>query len=74
MPQTDTKALRRRIAESKMLTDSERSYWLERLEDLDEKRMQKLEDVLARAENLQWNDQMEQYMDIVRRGQLSVAA
>lgn len=57
------------IKNSKLLTALEHDYWLQNVDRLSPEQFGKLEQVLSQAENLQWNEQMEKYMDIVRNGQ-----
>ena len=58
----DLSLLKQKISVSKLLTGEERSYWLANLSLLDAIQIQKLEFILAEAETLPWNKQMNAYV------------
>ncbi|MFA5800038.1 MAG: hypothetical protein WC840_03710 [Candidatus Peribacteraceae bacterium] len=69
----DLQALTQKVQTSRLLTEAERSYWLFSLPRMTQEQLKKLEAILAEAETLPWNEQMQHYLSIATKAQTAFA-
>jgi hypothetical protein len=58
----DIQNLQSKIRSSRLLSNPERTYWLENMSKMNDDQLGKLEIILTEAEELPWNQEMQQYM------------
>lgn len=63
----DIDVLRRKVLESRLLTERERTYWLEKLPNMTQEQQMKLDRILSEALSIVWTDQMESYLKVIDR-------
>lgn len=49
------------VKTSKLLSESERKEWLQKMETMDESQLQKLETILLKAEQINWTEELPKY-------------
>lgn len=70
----DIPTLQSKIQSSRLLSNPERTYWLENLAKMNDDQLGKLEIILKEAEELPWNQEMQQYMLIATKATAALAA
>lgn len=70
----DLSALSSKVRASRLLTESEREYWLSNMPRMTMEQLQKLTSILAEAEALPWNQTMQTYMSIAGSAVAALAA
>jgi hypothetical protein len=50
------------VQASKLLTDAEKAYWIGNLPKMNEGQITKLAGILAEAEGMSWNNEMQTYV------------
>lgn len=63
----DPQALQLKVQTSRLLADAERAYWLETMPRMTPPQLKKLETILAEAESLPWNEEMQRYITIANK-------
>lgn len=63
----DTDSLRRKVTESRLLTERERSYWLQKLPTMNQEQLMKLDRILTEALGIVWSEQMDGYLKMIDR-------
>ena len=63
----DAVSLTQKIQASRLLTDVEKNYWSGNLPHMNEGQIAKLVSILAEAENLSWNEGMQDYLSIASK-------
>lgn len=53
-----------RVQESRLLTDSEKTYWVQHLPRMNPEQITKLETILSQGESLQWTSAIPNYQAI----------
>jgi hypothetical protein len=69
----DLSTLSAKVQASRLLSAAEKTYWLENLPRMNGQQLQKLESILAEAENLPWNEEMQNYLSIAAKAQTAFA-
>jgi len=62
------------IAESNILTDAEREYWLQSLPKMNEAQLQKLEQILVKAKQIPWTEQIQKYFSMITKSAKSAVS
>lgn len=60
-------SLRQKVAESRLLTERERDYWLQKLPTMTQDQMMKLDRILTEALGIVWSEQMDGYLKMIDR-------
>ncbi len=63
----DVDSLRRKVAESRLLTERERDYWLQKLPSMNQEQLMKLDRILTEALGIVWSEQMDGYLKMIDR-------
>ncbi len=63
----DIDLLHKKVQETRLLTEHERAYWLEKLPTLDRQQLLKLDRILTEASEIVWTEQMEGYLKMIDR-------
>lgn len=63
----DPQALQIKVQTSRLLTGSERAYWLRTMPRMTLEQLKKLWTILIEAESLPWNEEMQQYLSIANK-------
>jgi hypothetical protein len=70
----DLKTLSNKVQLSRLLTESERQYWVGNLPHMSEEQLLKLEAILQEAQELSWSTEMQTYMSIANKATAALAA
>ncbi|MBP9850183.1 MAG: hypothetical protein KBC47_00635 [Candidatus Peribacteraceae bacterium] len=70
----DLQTLSNKVQLSRLLTESERTYWVGNLPHMSEEQLQKLETILQEAQELSWSTEMQTYMSIANKATAALAA
>ncbi len=70
----DLQTLSQKIRLSRLLTESERAYWVGNLPQMTEEQLLSLETILQEAQALSWNTEMQTYMSIATKASTALAA
>ncbi len=62
----DLSLLQKKVETSKLLTETERSYWTENLPTMNEQQIQKLDQILTEADGLPWQRNMQTFMTLMK--------
>ncbi|MDA1208832.1 MAG: hypothetical protein O2904_02250 [bacterium] len=62
------------IQESHILTDAERVYWTKSLVKMTPDQMQKLVDILTKAQDIPWTKQVSNYFNLIAKSAKSAVA
>jgi hypothetical protein len=63
----DVDSLRRKVTESRLLTERERDYWLQKLPNMTQEQLMKLDRILTEALGIVWSEQMDGYLKMIDR-------
>jgi hypothetical protein len=63
----DIDSLRRKVTESRLLTQRERDYWFQKLPTMNQEQLMKLDRILTEALGIVWTEQMDGYLKMVER-------
>ncbi len=63
----DVDSLRRKVTESRLLTEHEREYWLKKLPSMNQEQLMKLDRILTEALGIVWTEQMDGYLKMIER-------
>ena len=63
----DSDSLRRKVTESRLLTERERDYWLQKLPKMNQEQLMKLDRILTEALGIVWSEQMDGYLKMIDR-------
>lgn len=63
----DLQTLQSKVMASRLLTQTDKRYWLENLAQMNVDQLGKLETILKEAEELPWNEEMQRYMLIAAK-------
>lgn len=66
--------LRAKVQASRLLTDQERTYWLESMPRMNSEQLMKLDRILTEALGIPWGEHMQKYLDMVQRGTQAMQA
>lgn len=69
----DLSTLSVKVQASRLLSKAEKTYWLDNLPRMNGEQLQKLDSILAEAENLPWNEEMQNYLSIAAKAQTAFA-
>tara|TARA_Y100000310_G_scaffold269315_1_gene282426 strand:+ start:685 stop:909 length:225 start_codon:yes stop_codon:yes gene_type:complete len=70
----DTAQLKTLIVESNILTDAEREYWTQSLPKMNEQQLQKLEQILVKAQDIPWTEQIQNYFSFIAKSAKSAVS
>lgn len=70
----DLQTLSNKVQLSRLLTESERKYWVGNLSHMSEEQLLKLEAILQEAQELSWSTEMQTYMSIANKATAALAA
>lgn len=70
----DLQTLSSTVRLSRLLTASERTYWIQRLPTMSAVQLSKLAGILEQAQQIPWNAQMQTYMSIAQKASHALAA
>ncbi len=70
----DLQTLSGKVRLSRLLTESEREYWVSNLPTMSDEQLLKLEAILQEAQQLAWNTSMQTYMSIATKATAALAA
>ncbi len=70
----DLNTLSSKVRLSRLLTQSERAYWVGNLPNMSDEQLVKLEGILQEAQELSWNTEMQTYMSIATKASAALAA
>ncbi len=70
----DLPTLTSKVRLSRLLTESEREYWIGNLPNMSYEQLLKIESILQEAETLSWNTEMQTYMSIATKATAALAA
>lgn len=70
----DLQTLSGKVRLSRLLTESEREYWVKNLPSMSDEQLLKLEAILEEAKQLAWNTSMQTYMSIASKATAALAA
>jgi hypothetical protein len=63
----DLVSLTKRINQSRLLTEAERTYWRSNVERMTPEQIEKLEAILGEAEQLVWNPSMQSFLNMTTK-------
>lgn len=70
----DRTVLLSKVQTSRLLTVSERQYWTENMPNMNDGQCEKLAKILAEAEGLSWDAEMQNYLSIATKATAALAA
>lgn len=70
----DAARLKQLIAESNILTNAEREYWMQSLQKMNEEQRRKLEQILVRAQQIPWTEQIQRYFSLIAKSAKSIVS
>ena len=70
----DFQTLSTKVRLSRLLSESEREYWVGNLSSMSEEQLLKLEGILQEAQELSWNTSMQTYMSIANKATAALTA
>lgn len=70
----DLQTLSGKVRLSRLLTESEREYWVNNLATMSDEQLLKLEAILQEAQELSWTTSMQTYMSIAHKATAALAA
>lgn len=70
----DLQTLSGKVRLSRLLSESEREYWVSNLTTMSDEQLLKLEAILQEAQQLAWNASMQTYISIANKATAALAA
>lgn len=70
----DLQTLSSKVRLSRLLSESEREYWVSNLTTMSDEQLLKLEAILQEAEQLAWNTSMQTYVSMANKATAALAA
>lgn len=69
---TDLTRLIGLVKTSKLLSETERKEWLQKMETMNESQLQKLEEILRKAEQINWAEELPKYEAAVAEAEVVI--
>lgn len=70
----DTARISALIAKSNILTSAEREYWNQNLPKMNAEQLAKLEQILVKAQQIPWTEQVQKYFSFITKSAKSYVA
>ena len=62
------------ISESNILTEAERTYWTQSLPKMNEQQLGQLEEILTKAKDIPWTEQVQNYFSYIAKSAKSLVS
>ena len=70
----DSERMKTLIAESNILTETERMYWTQSLPKMNEQQLMQLEEILTKAKDIPWTEQVQKYFSHIAKSAKSLVS